>query len=106
MKNTKTLFSTGLVLVIALCASVQIVAMEKQVNPNLTEANKQLLKDRIKYMEYEFNTYNDPKSRHFEQDPKIRERIKARLEANKEMLYGNQPYTTENIRATDQMVYE
>jgi hypothetical protein len=51
MKNTKNLLITGVALVVALFASVQVSAMNRQENPNLDKNTKSYLNSYISSMD-------------------------------------------------------
>jgi hypothetical protein len=102
MKNTKKLFKPILALVIILSTSMQISPMKQtqndQVNPHLSQANKELLEKRIKNMEDTLNP-NNPHFCQFSQ--KYIDKMKKNLEYNKKIYYGNKPYTRDDILKKD-----
>ncbi len=96
MKSTKNLLITGIVLTITSFASIQVTAMERRENPYLSQEDKNELKEAIRYTE---GAYLDPKHNSLES---IKE-TQAQLKACKQILYGNRPYTIQEIHAA---IYE
>ena len=84
MKNTKKYLSTGVALAIALFVSVQVVAMKRPVNPDLSDTQKEWIETRME----EAKLFLDPWSgtsnakKHAEKD------VLAYLE---KVYYGNKP---------------
>ncbi len=100
MKNTKKYLSTGVALAITLFAAVQTIAMERPVNPYLSEQAKQLIKSRIEFFSSAAEDQFDPKSQYFEDNPSKRAVTAAIINAYKDMYYGNKPYTDDEIEET------
>jgi hypothetical protein len=99
MKSTKNLLVTGIALTIALFASVQISAMDmgRRINPQLSAENRELLKQRIRYMESEIKGWQE------RGNIDVVGQIRNKLNRNRDMLYGNYPYTQKDITDTDKM---
>ena len=102
MKNTRKLFNSIIALAIILSTSMQISPMNQaqndQVNPHLSQANKELLEKRIKNMEDILN----PNNPHFNQfSQQYVDKMKKNLEYNKKIYYGNRPYTHDDILKKD-----
>ncbi len=83
-----------MILAIALFASVQMSAMNRSVNPQLSPANKKLLEMKIKetgaYLNPKFgmlSTLSPDEIRYYQQS----------LNRFVNMYYDNKPYTTEDI---------
>ena len=105
MKSTKNLFMTGIALVTALFASIQVNAAQwdRQANPyvNKTKANPYLSETDKSHLENQIESYRysiDPK-RKTPLSPYDRAIINATIEAYEEIYYGNKPYSAEETRA-------
>lgn len=84
MKSTKNLIFTSLTLAIALLTSMQVTAMERTINPNLTPSEVSQLESNIENLKY---LLQHPTKK---MNKKI---VKKAIEQKETMLYGDQPYT-------------
>jgi len=102
MKNTKNVLMAGIVLAMTLFASVQVVAMERKVNPYLTENQKWEIEGAINAREHEAQSF-DPKKTIYVSD-NMRNYLSAvntaELKAYKSIYYGNKAYTAKEIQKT------
>lgn len=120
MKNTKKLFSAVIAATIALCASAQISAMNerkqvipyldlsiisesRRVNPKLNTKKRQLLENRIIFMENEIQTLQQTRQR---RDIARIPALRNILNRNLAMYYGNYSYTENEIRDTDKLMFQ
>jgi hypothetical protein len=97
MKSTKNILMAGVVVAIALFASVQVTAMEmgRKVNPHLTREQEEFVRDKIEFKTELIKNawYCDPKKRNLGPC----EFEKKKLSALKTIYYGNKPYTNDQI---------
>ena len=107
MKNTKKYLSAGVVLAIALFASVQITAMEnKLTNRHLTDDQRATFAANIKRLDKRLNENIDPSSENFHELGWTNFSVyKAQLEACKKIYYGDLPlsgyFTRDSLTATN-----
>ena len=100
MKSIKNLLVMGIVLTVALCTSVQTIAMVRRENPHLSVETKQLLRDRMRFMEYQYNELS--KATRGTNAVTLR-RMRRQMEINEQILYGNRVYTEAEITAAGDM---
>ncbi len=96
MKNTKNTLITGVALMIALFASIQVTAMEpgRKVNPHLKEKDKEVIASKMQETDRELNEkLNKQLKNPFNRlnNYKIAS-DRAWLNAYKTIYYGNKPY--------------
>ncbi|HEX4068851.1 MAG TPA: hypothetical protein VHX42_02010 [Candidatus Babeliales bacterium] len=95
MKSTKNVLMAGVILAIALFISIPVSAMEKEVNPYLSQREKATLELYIKSVQEQL----DPKGYHLKNlSPRAIKIYKQQLEQLEKMYYGNEAYTVNDMR--------
>jgi hypothetical protein len=107
MKSTKNVLITGVALVIALFASVQVNAMEPERKecPYLDEETKQVLKFMIGVRKSRAVRFCDPKSAEFNPNFDSHKNNKE-LKLYETILYGNQYFTYGDVAYMDPQALE
>jgi len=101
MKSTKNVLIAGIVLAIALFASIQMTAMERKVNPYLTKFQKDRIEFMIKGINLDLDRPScDPKTSNVSQEAKNKCKLLSRQRTLLESIYyDNKAYTNEEIGA-------